>query len=163
MNFTGFDFELETAEQIEARKLEAKRIAKIERQNADVIKQNKKAESNRCGKQVSNGTYSMHSHDCGAKAHTVRSMRINDWDRESPFANFVFCKRHDPILKAEKEKIQHDLETKARTEKWAREDRIAARQTLIGQAVGHLSNEKLVELAAFLQTQDGFKKEATNA
>lgn len=157
--FTGFDFEIETEEQkatrIAAEKLEQKKIHQIEA----VAKQNA-LPSHMCCARISDSNWSTRHHACGAKAFVTRSLRIDQWDKESMVANFSYCKRHDPVLKEEKYQAKCAEEKRVREAKWASQDRIAARQTLIAAAVGHLSNEKLVELAAFLATQEGFKKES---
>jgi hypothetical protein len=100
-----------------------------------------------------------HGHQCQLKARFHREGRLDAWDQDSPMVIRQYCHQHDEVTKREKRAVKNAAERKEREAKWAAQDRAAERSALIGKAVGHLSNAQLVQLATFLQTQDGFRRE----
>lgn len=147
-----------TAEQLEAeRKAEEhnKKMAEWARLKA----QADKADPSRCQGRVYSGTMSLYSSQCHNKAKYHREEPISAYEKASPTVTRHYCPQHDEVTKRAKQEARWAEQRKEREEKYARENRVRNRQALVDAAVGHLSNEKLKELAAFLQTQDGFRKE----
>jgi hypothetical protein len=105
-----------------------------------------------CEAQVSNGSYSIRHHDCGIKANYHREEHLDSYDQNSPMIVRHYCKRHDPVSSQEKLQAKWAEEKREREAKWAAQDRAAHRSSLIGKAVGHLSNDQLVALDEFLQS-----------
>jgi hypothetical protein len=113
----------------------------------------------RCEAQISNGNWTTRFHQCDRNANYHREQLLDGWDKDSPMIVRHYCKQHDPVSQNEKQQAKWAEEKRAREAKWAFEARCQARSELIAKAVGHLTNEQLVKLAAFLQTQEGFKKQ----
>ena len=114
-----------------------------------------KADPNVCQSRVySYSGSSFRGHACSLKARYHREEHLSQWDKESPLVTRHYCQQHDEVTKNEKRRAKEAEERKYREAKWAAEERARYRSGLIAKAVGHL-----VELAAFLQTQEGFKKQ----
>lgn len=140
-----------TEEQLAAEKAALELAAKRTRWNAALERRGIMRAPYHCEAQVSNGRMSIRSHECGIKANYHREERL-EYDPASPMVVRHYCGRHDPVKSRERMEAKHAEEKREREAKWAAQDRAAARSALIGKAVGHLSNEQLVALDAFLQT-----------